>query len=229
MFASDQHHVLPFEHPTQEWLACPATTQELRAGIQCRADTATEPLLGTMKCGEDLIERKLVGNQQHIDVAGRGVRLLGNRSVQQRELNAGSERSQSDTKLLGNASGLLDDRTQLLEDWRSGICTVPLLSPGRDGGDQLAVDSRCSSRCTAPDPAPASAISSDVANARSDWPNSSENTRCCVRENSASAMLLVAGAVLVARGLPILGIIVPTLGICNRIGELEPPSAAFDD
>src|SRR5712692_680456 len=73
--------------------------------------------------------------------------------------------------------------------------------------------SRASSRCTAPEPPPASLISSVAKKLRSGWPNRKASTRCRVVENSASARLVAGGDTEVLAFMPILGILIPILGI----------------
>lgn len=69
--------------------------------------------------------------------------------------------------------------------------------------------SRASSRRIAPEPPAARSISSCWMNERSGWPKRSESTRCCVVVKSASAKPVV----LCLAAVPILGMLLPSLGI----------------
>ena len=78
-------------------------------------------------------------------------------------------------------------------------------------------ESRASSRCTAPLPAPVVWISSLIEKLRPGWPNRQPSTRCWVAVNRASDRLALAysAAASLTRGLvsmPISGRILPELG-----------------
>src|SRR4051812_27958363 len=107
---SSEHDMRAVEDPGQEWMTRATPAAEFVARIQRGADTATEIALGVLQGGEDLLERQVVGDHQHVDVAHRSVGLLRDRSVQQRESDPLCQRGERSAEPSGDTRGLLDDR-----------------------------------------------------------------------------------------------------------------------
>src|SRR5215510_4666233 len=121
-------------------MARATATMKFLARIQCGTDMAAEIVFGILQRGKYLLERDVVGDHEHVDVAGCGVGVLRNRAVQERKLDAFPQRSERRTQSPGNTGSLLYDRAQLREDRRRGVCLVALLTPDRRGDHQCAVE-----------------------------------------------------------------------------------------
>src|SRR5689334_23963299 len=77
MFVSDQDLMLPCEHFFQKRISARATPSKLGGSIQRRADMPAEPLFCGRQRSEKLLQRHVVSDDEHVDVALRAIGALG--------------------------------------------------------------------------------------------------------------------------------------------------------